>query len=306
MTALLPDRQRTAAALLAGWTPERLLQTWIDEVSALGIAPHNLVQTVAAPPGTPEQLAWWPRAGLLQLRLAQPERRLRLAEAEGSACSGQRQTLRYLLDARGDACASAAVLLAASLFARVERARSRYPREAWPPFAAAQTLLAWTRARHDYRWPCDCEASLPAHLGEDGLVLGNLEQLVRFCAVEHARVLHRLAPLQLMAADTQLDSGRAPDGPRLELLTLSQPAPAPSLPAPAHSLRAPRDPGRRRDPRWNELTRADLEALIWQKPQRELAREFGVSETTVAKRCKVLAIAKPERGFWRRRGAVGG
>lgn len=282
MSVLLPDRQRTTLAFLGDWTPERLLSTWIDEVSALGIAPHRLLECVPLP-GVEEQLVWCPRAELPQLRLGLG----RHVQDQSAPDSGPRRTLAYLQQAHADPRACAAVLLAASLFARVERTRARYPREGWPPFNAAQTLLAWTRAHHDYRWPSDCAATLPAHLTEDGLVLGSLQQLVRFCAVEHARVLHRLAPVQLTAANLTL-----------EVLTLSQPAP--SLPAPTHSLVAPRDPARRREPRWSELTRDDLEALIWQKPQRELAREFGVSEATVARRCKLLAIAKPERGFWHR------
>lgn len=281
MSVLLPNRQRTTLAFLGDWTPERLLSCWIDEVSALGIAPHRLLESVPVS-GSEAQLLWWPRAELPQLRIG-------AARHVAHPDSGPQQTLAYLQQAHADPRACAAVLLAASLFARVERTRARYPREAWPPFNAAQTLLAWTRARHDYRWPSDCAATLPTHLAEDGLVLGSLQQLVRFCAVEHARVLHRLAPVQLTAASLTC-------APRFEVLTLSQPAP--SLPAPAHSLAAPRDRARRRDPRWSELTRADLEALIWAKPQRELAREFGVSEATVARRCKLLSIAKPERGFW--------
>jgi len=285
----MADRERTPTSYLDGWSRERLLQTWIDEVTALGITPAALVQSVAA---AAHGCEWWPRADLDELERSSAE-----GVPQGAADSdGPRQTLEYLLQTRGDAHATAAVLLCASLFARVERARSRYPREAWPPFAAAQTLLAWTRAQHDYRWPTDCPASLPEHISEEGLVLGGVPQLLRFLAVEHARVLHRYAPVQLIARprDNLVSIVRVTHvEPERDLLALS-------LPAPAQSLRAPRDPARRRDPRWSELTREELATLIWSKPQREVARDFGVSEATVAKRCKLLEIAKPERGFWRR------
>ena len=302
MSAPVSERERAVTSFLTGWSREGFLQAWADEVSALGIAPVSLLQAVAVPAAHAGTLAWWPRADLDKLKLTglgvPPP-----SAAASEACGGPQQTLTYLLQAGADAQANAAVLLCASLSARVERARTRYPREAWPPFAAAQTLLAWTRAQQDYRWPADCMATLPAHASEDGLVIGSLLQLVRFLATEHARVLHRYAPVQLTGREVSLR-------PRQSLVTFSQLAPAAanaepevlalSVPAPAHSLVAPRDPARRRDPRWNALTRAELEALIWSKPQRQVAREFGVSEATVAKRCKLLEIAKPERGFWRR------
>ena len=273
MTAPRLERQQPAAAFLADWTPARLLQTWVEEVSALGVKPASLVQTLDS-------------------------------QAFGG-CSGQRQTLAYLRAAAGDPEATAAVLLSASLFMRVERARARYPRDDGPPVAVAQTMLAWTRERYAYRWQSECESTLPAHDAEAGLVITSTQQLVRFLAVEHARVLHRYAAVASL--QTTAPSARS------SLISVRQVSGAPendqlniSLPAPAHSLRVPRDPARRRDPRWAELTREELETLIWQKPQRELAREFGVSEATIAKRCKVLAIAKPERGFWRKgRSAAG-
>ena len=240
MSAPQLDRQQPASAFLADWTPARLLQTWIEDVSALGVKPASLLQT--------------------------------LDTQAFAGCSGQRRTLTYLRETAGDAASTAAVLLSASLFMRVERARARYPRDHWPPFAVAQGLLGFARERGDYRWEPECESTLPAHDSEAGLVIGSTQQLVRFLAVEHARVLHRFAAVQLVF----------------------------SLPAPTHSLSAPRDPARRRDPRWAELTREELEALIWQKPQRELARELGVSESTLAKRCKLLSITKPARGFWRK------
>lgn len=282
MSAPLLEKQQHTSAFLADWTPARLLHAWIDEISALGVNPGNLVQTRK----TRSQGAgfeWCSKGGAVQ--------------PEYGACSGQRQTIAYLQQAAGDPEATAAVLLSASLFMRVERTRARYPREAWPPFAVAQTLLAWTRMCFVYRWDAQCDATLPAHDSESGVAIASTQQLVRFLAVEHARVLHRFTPVYLTQAVA----------PSIVRMRAPETLPA-SLPAPAHSLRVPRDPARRRDPRWSELTREELETLIWQKPQRELAREFGVSEATIAKRCKVLEIKKPERGFWSkaRAAAVGG
>lgn len=38
--------------------------------------------------------------------------------------------------------------------------------------------------------------------------------------------------------------------------------------------------------------------LIWSKPARDLATEFGISDVAIAKRCKRQGIPKPWRGFW--------
>lgn len=47
-----------------------------------------------------------------------------------------------------------------------------------------------------------------------------------------------------------------------------------------------------------DISREDLEKLIWQKPTEQIARDFGVSGNAIAKRCKRLGIPKPPRGYW--------
>jgi hypothetical protein len=42
----------------------------------------------------------------------------------------------------------------------------------------------------------------------------------------------------------------------------------------------------------------ELEQLVWQMPTTEVARLFGVSDKAVEKRCKLLSIQKPARGYW--------
>jgi integrase len=41
-----------------------------------------------------------------------------------------------------------------------------------------------------------------------------------------------------------------------------------------------------------------LAQLVWQEPTRQIARRFGVTDTAVSKRCKLLGIRKPCRGYW--------
>jgi hypothetical protein len=48
------------------------------------------------------------------------------------------------------------------------------------------------------------------------------------------------------------------------------------------------------------LTRDDLYELVWSKPMRELAKDFGISDVALAKRCRGLGIPVPGRGYWAR------
>lgn len=48
------------------------------------------------------------------------------------------------------------------------------------------------------------------------------------------------------------------------------------------------------------LSREDLYQLAWSKPTRELAKDFGISDVAMAKRCRRLGIPIPGRGYWAR------
>jgi len=47
-----------------------------------------------------------------------------------------------------------------------------------------------------------------------------------------------------------------------------------------------------------EVDREELVQLVWQMPTTEVAGLFGVSDKAVEKRCKLLDIQKPPRGYW--------
>lgn len=46
------------------------------------------------------------------------------------------------------------------------------------------------------------------------------------------------------------------------------------------------------------IDRDVLKKLIWEKPTIHIAKEFGVSDKTIEKRCKLFGIKKPPRGHW--------
>jgi hypothetical protein len=48
------------------------------------------------------------------------------------------------------------------------------------------------------------------------------------------------------------------------------------------------------------LSRADLYELVWSKPLAELAKDLGISDVGLAKRCRKLGVPVPGRGYWAR------
>ncbi len=48
----------------------------------------------------------------------------------------------------------------------------------------------------------------------------------------------------------------------------------------------------------NELTREELFLLVWERPSQEVARELGISDVALGKRCKKLQVPKPPPGYW--------
>lgn len=48
--------------------------------------------------------------------------------------------------------------------------------------------------------------------------------------------------------------------------------------------------------RW--YRREELYDLIWSKPIQQLAKEFGMSDVALAKKCKAVGLPRPGRGYW--------
>lgn len=47
-----------------------------------------------------------------------------------------------------------------------------------------------------------------------------------------------------------------------------------------------------------EISKEELQELVWKMPTVKIAEIYGVSDTAVAKRCKLYGITKPSRGYW--------
>ena len=48
------------------------------------------------------------------------------------------------------------------------------------------------------------------------------------------------------------------------------------------------------------LTRTELHELVWQYPISELARQFQVPATSLAKTCDYYYIPRPPAGYWQK------
>jgi hypothetical protein len=51
------------------------------------------------------------------------------------------------------------------------------------------------------------------------------------------------------------------------------------------------------------LTRQSLYELVWSKPMSTLAKEFGITDVGLAKRCRTVDVPIPYRGYWARKEA---
>lgn len=49
-----------------------------------------------------------------------------------------------------------------------------------------------------------------------------------------------------------------------------------------------------------EISKEDLFILVWSMPTTKVAKQLGISDVAVGKRCKLLGIPKPPRGYWRK------
>ena len=47
-----------------------------------------------------------------------------------------------------------------------------------------------------------------------------------------------------------------------------------------------------------DVSKEELEKLVWKMPTTHIAKMFNVSDVAVGKRCKLFKIKKPPRGYW--------
>lgn len=81
-------------------------------------------------------------------------------------------------------------------------------------------------------------------------------------------------------------SGLEPDAPLLEYACASHVL--------GIKVRKPRIPRKLKF----EVSKENLQKLVWEKSTSAIAKSFGVTDNAVAKRCKKFEVEKPPRGYW--------
>src|SRR5450631_3992615 len=51
------------------------------------------------------------------------------------------------------------------------------------------------------------------------------------------------------------------------------------------------------------LTRQELYDMVWSEPMSSLAKNFAISDVALAKRCRIVDVPIPYRGYWARKAA---
>lgn len=304
-----------------GWNWKRVFRRWQKRFAEGGLSVSELFLplTVYDPTyskGRPSGIAWCRVDEVPALHLRLQEHFDRYPGTNGPLHSehlrwdrsGAARTIEFLWEEKNSAESTAALLLASSLFERLSP-RSRACRLRPPLIAAAEFVqglahetwlgdpfaTAWHWSCTDVlpygRWRHERPSRFPATVGE------MIDQL----ADEHISVFREIRPVEAVfsegpdpevaatIAKTQADE-------RARQRAWSQAMAQEEAARSAEEGRRDREHPRWRE--WGALEAEELRTLIWSAPSTRVARDFGVSDVAVAKRCKRLGLTKPPRGFW--------
>ena len=208
-----------------------------------------------------------------------------------------------LWESQGDNSRVCAVLVSASLFSRMHSSRGIYPRDNWPPYTCVSALDQWARDASDRTidWHHACTQVLPEELPDHDSRIETLGELVKFLAEEHAAVISEYTAVVV-------DFGGTPN-PFISKTLKDRDADQRFRHQQwrqEYEVRKAIDQERKCELRklhpqideWPNISRKELERLVWSKPTKLVAADFGVSDTAIGKKCQLEGIRKPPRGFW--------
>lgn len=306
------------AAFLEHWDWQRVLRHWHDGQGELGVKIQPLLTEIAIwdPKGISKEprISWWKTNSIRDNQKKVQRHFLHYPGTRGDEHAsqifrrGETETLHHLWEHRENADDIAAVLIAGSLFSRMGSSRNRYPHEFWPDFVGVQGLAEWAEQHLGGRnrwsgWHYSCTDVLPV-LNEDWYFkIDSLAALIRYLADEHANLLRIFRPVIIQFA-TQPDPFIAKelqreDREEQERRKTWQEENAACEAVKKEELAALKA----KHPRygeWDSVRSAELCELVWSKPTTEIAKDFGISDAAIGKRCKVQGIPKPPPGFWAR------
>ncbi len=201
------ERQRNSeiADFLNGFTWARIYDLWRKRLSEFAVPAFPLfkiaeIQVPVELADRQPDLVWWPRATFNEeLRKCQEhfDRYPRTAgptHPSGFQYQGELQTLMFLHPHKDHPEKVAAILICASLVARLQR--GYYP-DNWPKRwlgAAFQALAYAAWQEGDERWHHACSRVIPYQSEDYYYALNSLPALIYYLAEEHAALLHTYTP----------------------------------------------------------------------------------------------------------------
>lgn len=310
------ERDKIRADFLRNWDWVRVLSTWRKRMKELGVHLNPLFTEVVVwdpkDPDREEKLSWWAPDAIRENQKVVQRHFIQFPGTRGSEHAnrsfrqGEIDTLHYFWKHRDEPNNVAAVLIAGSLFGRMGYRRGRYPHDYWPHIAGVSEVEGWAVQQIGGRerwggWHFSCTDVLPLMSEDWQYKIESLHALIRYLAEEHAALLHSYRPVVLRFASTpdpfiykELEAERREQLVQQKKRREERSALEVEENAELNRLKEKHP----RYGKWGNLHGKDLRALVWTKPTTEIAREFGVSDVAVAKRCKAQGIPKPAPGFW--------
>lgn len=204
------ERQTKFNEFVDGWDWPRVLIDWNERLKDFNVSLDLLFQTVSvhdpkSPTGRAPALSWWPAS----IRAPNKDHQKFLDHYPGcngpihlydSMTRGEIDTLAHLWEHKNEPEKIAAILIAGSLFARVESRRSHYEHEKWPLKNGVRELSKWAYTAWqgtDWRsgWSSLNTQVLPVVTSDWDYKIDTMKALVRYLAEEHAALLCAYRPV---------------------------------------------------------------------------------------------------------------
>lgn len=311
------QHQRQIAEFIGDWDWQKISRYWSTRLDNFNIKLEPLFQVIkvhdpANPCGRQSELAWWPIKSIQSERMHLQRHFDKYPGTRGpthpdaiALSAGETTTIKYLWENKSDPEVVAAILLAGSLFARMESSRKHYP-DNWPLYSAVKILADWAYSRwlgseQHSAWHYSCTTVLP-YMSEDyDYKIDSMHALIRYIAEEHASLLLKCQPVVIefgterdpFIANALNQEYKAEQQRHAEWESKRKAdETAEKQRAEALKLKHPRYG------EWGSISLDELERLVWSKATSQLAAEFGVSDVSIGKRCNALGIVKPPQGFW--------
>jgi hypothetical protein len=311
-------RRREVEEFRGDWNWSRVFFRWKSRLEDFAIDPLDLfvkvsVHDPAYPIGRDHELSWWPGREIRERQEYVQHHFLQWPGTHGpihvdNQRKGELDTLRHLYEFRHDAESVAAILIAASLFARLRSSRRDFPRDRWPSFQCVEVLEdmayhRWRGERPYVPWADTCTVVLPFISCDWDYSITSLGTLIRYLAEEHAAVFSQCRPVIVDFAlecdpvvEKKCRDKKEAEADRARQWELQWK----EVQAKQEHERQERLKAHPRHEEWEGLSSVELERLVWSMPTTKIAEQFGVSDSAIGKRCREVGIKKPPPGFWAR------